>query len=245
MRWKCGCAYDGTDFFGWQSQAGGNTVQDFLEARLREIFKQPIRVHGSGRTDSGVHALGQVFHFDAAWSHPVWKLLRALQTGLPAGIQVTAVEAIDEGFHARFSAQGKQYVYRLYEGLAPPDAMRYTWSLGSRKLDVERMNAAAQRLIGTHDFTAFGAKRGDKSEDNPVKDLRRLELTRDGPRITLTTEASGYLYKMVRSLTGTLVAVGLGQLTPDAVESTLITRQRVQQVSTAPAKGLWLMQVFY
>lgn len=245
MRWKCKCAYDGTDLYGWQSQAGGNTVQDFLESRLEEIFKQPVRVHGSGRTDSGVHALGQVFHFDADWRHPAGKLLRAMQTGIPSTIQVTAVEAASHDFHARFSACGKQYEYRLCEGLALPDEIRYTWSLGDQQLDVRRMSAAAQHLLGEHDFTAFSANRGDGSEDNPVKDLRRLDVQRAGQRIQVVTEASGYLYKMVRSLVGALVQVGTGQLTPGDVEQLLRSKQRMQRVTTAPAKGLWLMHVFY
>lgn len=245
MRWKCTCAYDGTDLFGWQSQVCGNTVQDFLELRLAEIFKHPVRIHGSGRTDSGVHALGQVFHFDANWPHPVWKLLRAMQTGVPSSIQVTAVEAAQDEFHARFSAYGKQYEYRLYEGLAPPDQIRYAWSLGNRTLNVEMMRAAAERLLGEHDFTAFGANRGDGSKDNPIKAMRRLDVIRHEQRIRIVTEASGYLYKMVRILVGTLVQVGLGQLSPDDVEHILHTKQRVQCVATAPPHGLWLMQVFY
>lgn len=245
MKWKCICAYDGTSLYGWQSQAGGNTVQDFLEARLAEVFKQPVRVHGSGRTDAGVHALGQVFHFEAEWKHPVWKLERALQTGIPSTIQVTQVKSAKADFHARFSASGKRYEYRMCEGLARPDEVRYVWSLGNRKLDAAMMQAAAARLIGTHDFTAFGANRGDGTEDDPVKELRRLDVVKRGRRIRIITEGSGYLYKMVRSLAGTLVEVGLGNLTPEDVERILVTRQRVQRVSTAPAKGLWLMKVFY
>ncbi|MGE9296601.1 MAG: tRNA pseudouridine synthase A, partial [Puniceicoccales bacterium] len=204
MRWKGTCAYDGTGLSGWQSQPGGNTVQDFIEGRLEQIFQRPVRIHGSGRTDSGVHARAQTFHFDADWPHGADKLERAFRSGLPAGIQVYKVQSAKDDFHARFSATGKRYRYLLFEGWARPWDARYCWELGRRRLDVDLMNDAAKRLLGEHDFTAFGANRGDGSEDNPVKDLRMLEVTRRGHKLTLTTEASGYLYKMGRCVMGSL-----------------------------------------
>ena len=245
MRWKCICGYDGTDLYGWQSQVGGNTVQDFLEMRLAEIFKHPVRVHGSGRTDAGVHASAQVFHFDGIWKHPVWKLLRALQTGLPAAIQVTRINRAAQDFHARFSAKGKCYEYRIFEGFAPPDLRRYCWSLGHHKLDVTAMQRAADHLIGEHDFTAFSANCGNDGKDNPVKQLRELRVVRHGHRVRIVTEGSGYLYKMVRRITGALVNVGLNQLTPEEIEHILKQKKRAVQIQTAPASGLWLMKVFY
>ncbi|MEO0795073.1 MAG: tRNA pseudouridine(38-40) synthase TruA [Verrucomicrobiota bacterium] len=245
MKWKCTCAYDGSTLNGWQSQPVGNTVQDFIEARLQVIFQRAIRIHGSGRTDSGVHAKAQTFHFEADWSHGADKLERAFRSGLPAAIQVYKVVRASDDFHARFSATGKRYVYRFYEGWARPWDTRYCWDLGRRRLDVDRMNEAADRLLGHRDFTAFGANRGDGSEDNPVKDMRVLRVTRNGRKLTMTTEASGYLYKMVRSLAGTLVDVGLGKLSPDDVAEILESRVRANSVSTAPAKGLWLERVYY
>ncbi len=245
-RWVCACAYDGTDFLGWQSQAGGNTIQDYIETRLAALFKRPVRIHGSGRTDSGVHAKAQVFHFDAHWPHPVEHLLRALRSGLPAGIQVYRVRRAPPGFHARYDATGKRYIYRMHLGWASPMEARYCWSLGARRPDLALMRDAASRLLGTHDFTAFGALRSGASEqDSPVKDLRRLDLTLRGRKLTLTTEASGYLYKMVRTLTGTLVEVGLGKLTPDDVERILRSRVRTPAIVTAPAHGLMLDRVWY
>lgn len=246
MRFKCTCAYDGTDFNGWQSQPNGNAVQDHLEARLKDIFKQVIRIHGSGRTDSGVHSRGQVFHFDADWAHSEEKLLRAFQTKLPVGIQVLRVKRVKSDFHARYSVKRKRYIYRMNEGLALPEEWRYTWSLGNRKLDVDVMQEAANRLVGVYDFTAFGANRGDDSIDNPIKNMTRLDvLKQGGGRIRMITESSGYLYKMVRSLAGTLVEVGWGKLTPDQVEAALRNKQRIQLIKTAPAQGLWLDKVFY
>ncbi|MFP4283079.1 MAG: tRNA pseudouridine(38-40) synthase TruA [Opitutales bacterium] len=245
MRWKCTVAYDGTGFEGWQAQRGGNTIQQFLERRLGFLLGSPVRIHGSGRTDSGVHAVGQVFHFDGEWRHGAEKLLKALRTGLPEAILVTAAEAVPDAFHARSSATGKRYLYRFFEGDAPPFEVRYCHSLGYRRVDHERMNEAARRLLGRHDFSAFGANRRDDSEENPVKDLRLLEVTREGPRLTLATEGSGYLYKMVRSLAGCLLDVGLGKLSPDAAEAILHGRERTALVVTAPARGLTLERVDY
>ncbi len=245
MRWKCTVAYDGTGFYGWQSQPGGNTIQDLLEKRLKTLFGQPIRIHGSGRTDSGVHAKGQIFHFDGSWTNPCTDLLNALHSGLPESIQVTAVSKISNNFHARHSATGKRYVYLLCEGFAPPTETRFYWSLGRRKLDLDRMNLAAAHLLGTHDFSAFGAATGDDSTENPVKDMRRLEITRRGRRIRITAEASGFLYKMVRSLVGSLVHVGTGKLSPAEVRQILKSRKRTTRVVTAPARGLSLQKVFY
>ena len=245
MRWKCTVAYDGTGFYGWQSQPGGNTIQDILEKRLKTLFGQPIRIHGSGRTDSGVHAKGQVFHFDGSWTNPRTDLLNALRSGLPESIQITAVSKISNNFHARHAATGKRYVYLLCEGFAPPMETRFYWSLGRRKVDLERMKLAAAHLLGRHDFSAFGASRGDGSTENPVKDVRRLQITRRGRRIRITTEASGFLYKMARSLVGALVDVGTGKLSPAEVQQILKSRKRTAWVVTAPARGLCLQKVFY
>ncbi len=244
-KFKALCAYDGTDFYGWQSQAGGNTVQDFIEARLAVILRTPTRIHGSGRTDSGVHAKGQVFHFEADWAHPPADLLRALRCGLPAGIQVQRLSRAKADFHARFSAKGKRYSYRLFEGYAPPWDNRYYWSMGNRRLDLDAMAVAARHFIGEHDFSAFGARRGDGSADNPLKDMRRVDISRRGSRVTVTLEASGFLYKMARSMTGTLVEVGLGKISPSELAAILASRRRTEQVVTAPAKGLWMERVYY
>jgi tRNA pseudouridine38-40 synthase len=243
MRWKCTCAYDGTDFFGWQSQKGGRTVQDFLERRLAQIFQKPVRVHGSGRTDSGVHARAQMFHFEADWAHPVAHLQRALRSGLPRGLVVTSVLRAAPDFHARYSAEGKRYRYRLYLGHAGPFESRWCWSLGDRPLDVEKMRAAAKKLLGQHDFSAFSGQY--EETENPVKDLRRLHIIKRGRRVEFVIEASGFLYKMARGLVGALVAVGLGKLTREDIERLLKNKKRTQEVATAPALGLCLEKVFY
>ncbi len=242
-RWRCVVAYDGTAFDGWQSQPGGNAVQDVIERRLAEVLKTALRIHGSGRTDAGVHALGQVFHFDAVWPHGADKLRAALQAGLPDSIQLRSVRRAAAEFHARFSAQGKTYRYELFLGRADPFATRYCWSF-DRPLDWAAIAEAAAMLRGEHDFKAFAAEGGTEREST-VRNLRRLDVVRRGRRVRLVFEADGFLYKMVRSLTGTLVNVGLGKLTPRDVAALLESKRRTPRVQTAPPQGLFLVRVHY
>lgn len=242
-RWKCICAYDGGHFGGWQSQAHANAIQDIIEARLAEIFKTSIRIHGSGRTDAGVHALGQVFHFDAEWRHETAKLLAALRIGLPPGIQVKSVHPAPADFHARFQATGKRYEYRIHLGDADPFTKPYCWPV-FRPLDVAAMRAAAAVLRGKHDFRAFTAINGTEREDT-VRDLRRLDVTKRGRLIRIVAEADGFMYKMVRSLAGVLESVGEGKLAVEEVRRILAGGERVPAVQTAPPQGLFLMKVFY
>lgn len=242
-RWKAVCAYNGAGFHGWQSQKGGNSVQDFLERRLAEVLGAAVRVHGSGRTDAGVHARAQVFHFDAVWPHGAAILARALRTGLPAAIQVTSVARAPAGFHARFSAKGKTYVYFLDEGRADVFRDPFCWSVG-RTLDREAMRRAAQALVGRHDFRALSAFGGKEKKDT-VRRLDRLEVIGRGRRLRVVAEADGFLYKMVRSLVGVLVAAGLGKTSAEDVRRILASRTRSNEVQTAPARGLFLWRVRY
>jgi tRNA pseudouridine38-40 synthase len=242
-RWKCVCAYDGTAFPGWQSQAGGRAIQDVIESRMAEIFGRPVRLHGSGRTDAGVHALGQVFHFDAEWRHGTEKLLAAFRVGLPAAIQIKSVRPAATDFHARFQATGKRYFYDLHLGDADPFTRPYCWAV-FKPLDFGAMQAAAAVLCGRHDFRAFSALNGAAREDT-VRTLRRFELARRGRRVRVTAEAEGFLYKMIRSLVGALVSVGEGKLTPADLQRILESRERTAAVLTAPPQGLFLARVFY
>ncbi len=242
-RWKCLCAYDGGACQGWQSQPGGRAVQDVIEKRIQEIFGRLIRIHGSGRTDAGVHARGQVFHFDAPWEHGPDKLRRALRVGLGAAIQIVKVEEAEPWFHARFSASGKAYHYQLFLGEADPFTRPYVWSY-ERSLDLAAVRAAGSRLQGRHDFRAFSAVNGPVKEDT-VRDVRRLVLTGDGPLYRIEAEADGFLYKMVRSLVGALVAVGEGKMSLADLEQLLASGRRPPLVFTAPAQGLFLVRVDY
>ena len=243
QRWKCVCAYDGGGFSGWQSQASADAVQDVIERRLAEVFGTKVRTHSSGRTDSGVHAHAQVFHFDAAWAHGAEKLRVALQTRLPKTIRLKSIRPVPADFHARFDARGKVYRYHLYRGEADPFAAPYCWAV-NREMDWVAMKTAARILRGKHDFWAFSGE-NDRTYATTVRDLRRLEVARKGRKVTFTYEADGFLYKMVRSLTGALVNVGLGKLTLAEVGELLKTRKRIPAVLTAPPQGLFLVKVIY
>lgn len=244
QRWKCRVAYDGTTFSGWQAQPDRNAVQDHIERRLAELLQTTVRIHGSGRTDAGVHARGQVFHFDGTWRHGAERLLAALRGGLPPTIQVGAAEPVGGDFHARYSAVGKIYHYQLIHGAwADPFEHPFTWSV-PRRLDLAAMRAAAEVLRGRHDFRAFSAFGGEERE-NTVRTLARLDLIEAGPRLRIEAEAEGFLYKMVRSLVGALVYAGMGKLAPERIAELLRSRERTAEVETAPPQGLCLMRVHY
>ena len=245
-RFKCVCAYDGTDFCGWQSQPNNLAIQDFIETRLSAIFKEKIRIHGSGRTDAGVHADAQVFHFDAIWKHSPTALLSALRVGMPEALQIVSLKKVSNNFHARYSVVGKRYIYKICEGQASPKIARYHWSIGNRKLDIDAINESAKILLGTHDFTSFSASRGTDTKDNPIKTLFQLEAKRNKNIVTISTRGTGYMYKMVRMLVGALVDVGLGKFTQDDIQQILDAKKRGSyKFATAPAKGLSLNKVFY
>ena len=245
MRWKCICAYDGTDFGGWQRQPHGDAVQNYLEASLSKIFSTDIKIHGSGRTDAGVHANGQCFLFDANWQHPPEKLIRALHAQLPTTIQIKSIQPVSDEFHARFSVTGKRYKFRYTLGRAKPSDDRYVWACRDIPLDLEAMNAAAQRLVGTHNFTAYSASHSKDNDPNPIKTVHKLEINQRGKQLTLTAEGSGFLYKMVRSFAGAFYAVGRGRLSPDDISEILASKQRTHRILTAPGKGLSLDKVLY
>jgi tRNA pseudouridine38-40 synthase len=245
LRWKVMCAYDGTDYAGWQIQPNAITVQGTIEIALSHIFKKPIRIHGSGRTDAGVHANGQIFHFEALWPHGPDVLKKALQPLLPKTLQILQIETADATFHARYSAKRKQYIYRMHKAYASVFDQRYAWSLGYRTLNISAMQQAAALLIGTHDFSGFAVKRSEGSKENPVKTLLKLEIVDDDPWLVVTTQGSGYLYKMVRTMVGALIAVGQNQLSVDDIQNILMTGVRPLALVTAPPHGLYLDQVFY
>ena len=244
QRWKCTVAYDGTQFSGWQSQPDNNAVQDFLERRLAEVFKVKTGIQGSGRTDSGVHARGQVFHFDADWPHNSAKLLAALRVGLPPTIQVQSARRVPATFHSRFSAKGKIYHYEIHHrGYADPFDNPFCWSM-PHTLNIEAMRAAAARLVGTNDFRAFSAT-GSVEREDTVRTISQLDLKVRGNHLRIVARGDGFLYKMVRSVVGALVDVGIGRLKPEDITAILATKERTHRVVTAPPNGLFLIKVFY
>jgi len=242
--------YDGSDFNGWQIQRGTNrTVQGELKKALRQIFKKDIPLTGSGRTDSGVHALGQVAHFQTDTPYSVDEIRRALNGNLPADISILRVEDAADTFHTQFNAKGKIYRYTICCRKSRPAVdRRFCWHIPG-KLNVPAMRKAAARLTGRRNFKSFTAsdpalKRQGKSRGT-VRTLQRLDIKKRGDFLYIEAEADGFLYKMVRNLVGTLVAVGKGRLSVKDVESILKAKDRSCAAKTAPAQGLSLMKVFY
>ncbi len=244
-RWRCLCAYDGTSFNGWQKQTNRESVQDKIEQCLAEIFGSPIRTIGAGRTDAGVHARGQVFHFDAPWHHPGHALLQALRVSLPEGISPRSIDMVPDSFHAHLSAKGKCYRYRICKGWAMPDVDRYVHSMKGRVLNFSAMEDAAGRFLGTHDFAAFSANRGKGDDEPTIRKIWRSQWLKRGDELHYITEAGGYLYKMVRSMVGSMIDVGLGRIAPQEISEILQTNKRTARVVSAPAKGLIMEKVFY
>ena len=243
MRWKCGCSYDGTDYAGWQSQSGGGSVQNAICEALAEIFKTGVEIYGSGRTDAGVHAMEQVFHFDFDWPHGPAAMLRAMRTRLPEQISPLYVELVEDDFHARFSARSKLYQYRLFEGNPSPIDYRYCWPV-RENLDLQAMASAIPLFKGKLDFAAFAANRGVEYEST-TSHLMRAEIGMDAQFMLIRFEADGFMYKMVRSLVGTLVNVGSGRISKGDVAELLGSGKRSPFVFAAPAKGLFLEKVYY
>jgi len=236
-------AYDGTTFAGFQKQKNtGLTIQGILEEKLHKIVKEPVKVIGAGRTDAGVHALGQVVNFTSSWKAPVEKIPQILNNSLPPEIRVVCAEEVPEDFHARYWAKKKQYNYYLYFGPPSPFYERYAWALPKR-LSLDRVQKALEYLIGTHDFTGFSAV--GSSAKNPVKTMYKAVYEEEGERGFFTFEADSFLYKMARILTGTLVEIGLGKGEPERIKEILATNNRNLSGKTAPARGLFLMKVFY
>ncbi|NCC24830.1 MAG: tRNA pseudouridine(38-40) synthase TruA [Deltaproteobacteria bacterium] len=244
-RIKIVLAYVGTGFNGWQIQAGGRTVQGVVETCLARLCADRIRVHGSGRTDSGVHALGQVAHFDppAERFHIPWQ--RALNSVLPPDISVIHSETVNDSFHARFSATAKEYSYTLW--LEPdfvlPQRMPFVWAVGP--LDVNAMDAASKYLIGEHDFSAFQNVGTTVSSTHRTIHALDIDTGPSDRELVLRFRADGFLKQMVRNLVGLLHDVGRGRTNLDRARSILKSGDRALGPATAPARGLCLERVFY
>lgn len=236
--------FDGTDYHGWQLQPNGITVQEVLEDRLGKLFGgRKIRIQGSSRTDSGVHALGMVASFRSPESPfiPDWKVKKALNRLLPHTIKVTDVSVNLPTFNARFSAFGKAYVYCINTGDLNPYHCRWSWHL-PKCTRVDAMREAVKHFVGTHDFSAFTVNSGQV--DDPVRSIIRAEIKQFGPLLCICFVGDGFLYKMVRCMVGTLADVGRGRITADTVKQMLDGTSPIH-CDTAPAVGLFLMKVFY
>ncbi len=234
--------YDGTDYAGFQLQREVRTVQGELERALASLAQRPIRVVGAGRTDAGVHAKGQVIHFSVEWAHPLAELHRALNAVLATDVAVVRLDVAPPGFHARYSARSREYVYTVYTGaVRSPLLQRYSYH-DQRAMSVETMQQACDCLLGRHDFRAFGSA---PSGDNTIRTVRRAECSRAGDLIRVLVEADAFLRGMVRRLVGSLLLVGAGELSADGF-SALLQPQHVQTAAVAaPPQGLCLTRVNY
>ncbi len=234
--------YDGTDYAGFQLQRKGRTVQGELERALASLAQQPVRVVGAGRTDAGVHATGQVIHFSVKWAHSLAELHRALNAVLATDVAVIELRVAPPGFHARYSARSREYVYTVYAGaVRSPLVQRYSYHDG-RAMNVEAMQQACDSLLGTHDFRAFGSA---PSGDNTMRTVRRAECTRAGDYVGVLIEADAFLRRMVRRIVGDLLLVGVGELAVEGF-ARLLQPQRCQtRAAVASPQGLCLTKVNY
>jgi tRNA pseudouridine38-40 synthase len=236
--------YDGTNYVGWQVQPNGPSIQAEVERALELLHKAPRRVTAAGRTDAGVHALGQACSFFEAAPLPLKAYVQGMNALLPPEVAVRGASLEPDGFDARRSASGKRYRYRIENGpVRSPLSRLVAWHV-YRPLDAAAMRAAAARLVGRHDFASFQAS--DCACAHAVRDLRRLDVEGEGGgRIDLVVEATAFVKHMVRNLTGTLVEVGLGRRTPASMDALLAGRDRTLAGATAPPQGLCLEEVFY
>lgn len=257
--WKIVLSYDGSAFYGWQVQPDRPTVQGMLAAALEKMTGERVLPQGSGRTDAGVHALGQVASFALEAEIPAENLLRALNRSLPQSVRVLEVEAVGQEFHARHGAARKTYEYRIFERkveeldkekICSPFDAPYVWDC-RWTLKIEAMRQAAGILCGAHDFTSFAAvdpdstQRADGAGPNPVKTIFASEVTREDGLLRYRVIGSGFLHHMVRNIVGTLVEVGRGSLQAEEVVRILAARDRAAAGPTAPAQGLFLVGVEY
>lgn len=237
-------AYDGTEFHGWQIQPSVRTVQGELGTALARLLGGRVRVIGASRTDAGVHAREQIASVAGVPGRiGCDELARALNALMPEDVVILGVAEVPEGFHARFSAIGKRYRYRIrHETLREPWSRAHVWHV-PRPLDVPAICAEAAALVGTHDFSSFQAT-GSRVA-SPIRSMRSIEVRRDGAEIWVDLVADGFLRHMVRNIVGTLVEVGLRHRPAGSTRVTLMARDRGAAGPTAPAHGLWLEQVFY
>jgi tRNA pseudouridine38-40 synthase len=240
-------AYDGTTFAGWQSQAGGNAIQDHLETAFRQICSESVRVHGAGRTDAGVHAIAQCAHVDLPtrrYSPTRW--LAALNGLLPPAIRIMRCGFVPDTFHARFSAKGKTYRYRIWNAavLSPFESNR-AWHVIT-PLDLKLMAASAQQFCGEHDFASFAANRGTP-EESTVRIIRAMRVRRAGHCVSIEVDGDGFLYKMVRMMAGMLVQTAASKCSRNEIKARLKSPRRAISSPrvAAPAHGLFLVRVRY
>lgn len=243
MRFALGLEYDGAAFRGWQTQSGGHTLQDALEAALTQVAAQPVATVCAGRTDAGVHATAQVVHFDTSSQRPLTAWVRGVNAHLPAAMAVRWAHCVPEDFHARFSARSRTYQYWLLVDPVRPALLSQRVGWVFRPLDLEAMRAAALLLEGTHDFSAFRA--AECQAASPVRSLHACRVEQRGRFVRFEFRANAFLHHMVRNLVGSLVYVGLGRRAPNWIGEVLAARERSLAAPTFAAAGLYFSAVEY
>ncbi len=243
MRVALGIEYNGEKYCGWQRQAHSPSVQENLDKVLAKISDQPIKTFCAGRTDTGVHATGQVIHFDIDKQRPITAWLRGANNQLPQDIAIQWAVEVDDDFHARFSAKERSYRYVIYNSETPTatHANKVTWH--RRKLDVYAMQQGANKLIGKHDFSSFRAS--SCQANNPIRDITELKLSQKNKFIFIDITANAFLHHMVRNIVGSLLLVGEGRRSPEFIKQTLDELDRTKAPDTAKSDGLYLVNVTY
>lgn len=237
-------AYDGAPFAGWQSQSHRNTVQDHLERAFARVTSGAVRIHGAGRTDAGVHALAQCAHVDVSKFLPADRWIKALNALLPSAIRVLRCRCVSKDFHARLSAEGKIYRYRIWTApILPPFEYRRAWHI-AQSLDLKILKSAAKHFVGTHDFASFAANRG-KPEPSTIRTINSVRVRQKGPCVTIEFDGNGFLYKMVRLMVGALVKCALGKMRIEEITLRLRSGKVSSARFVAPAEGLYLVRVRY
>lgn len=242
MRWLCQVAYDGSFYSGFQIQPTKVTIQGVIEEALEHIHHRLIRITGAGRTDAGVHAYAQYFHFDSELSLTSDQWVKAFNANLPLTIRVIQAQVVHDKFHARFNAHHKRYDYHVTLGDVDPLRIRYTHFVGYT-LDVQAMQIAAQEFVGTHDFHNFTANHLPQTVYE--RTITRFEVSITGDEILFTIEGNGFLHHMVRMIVGTLIEYGKGKITRDDIHYRLSTPEKATTPFNAPACGLYLMRIDY
>jgi tRNA pseudouridine38-40 synthase len=243
-RLKFTVAYDGAPFAGWQSQSHRNTIQDHLEHAFKRVAGRRVRVHGAGRTDAGVHALAQCGHADVGKLLAPERWTEALNALLPPTIRVMRCRYVSNEFHARISAKGKIYRYRIWSTpVLPPFEHRRAWHI-ARPLDLNVLKRAAKHFTGTHDFAGFAANRG-KTEESTIRTIHSVRVRQKGPCVTIEFDGDGFLYKMVRLMVGSLVKCALGKMKVEDIAARVQSARVESTRFAAPAEGLLLVRVHY
>ncbi|MGM0379646.1 MAG: tRNA pseudouridine(38-40) synthase TruA [Bacillota bacterium] len=235
--------YDGSNYYGWQRLNNKKSIQGTIEKALKKVYNKKIRIHGSGRTDAKAHATNQVFNFLVSNSIPIKKLKNILNDYLPKDIFIKSLDVVDKEFHSRYSAKSKIYSYKVYNN-KNKDVFRSKYSYHvSNKLNIEKIKKASEILIGRHDFSSFSASM--KKSRTKIREIYSIDIFKKDKEIIFKIHGNGFLYKMVRTMVGNLIYIGLEKISKSDLKEILLKRDIKYSKFTSPAQGLYLTEVFY